>query len=140
MVRGMAAKKPPAKRPVFTRDEMSTGKGSKLVRRAATALSTGTGALPTPQVDTMKPKPPDAVRDEIRFRERASTAAIVGPVLAKQKAAPADLFAKRKMKEAEANLPDWNAEGFDDEVYPEDEVAEEVDPDKTDPGLDKAVR
>lgn len=138
MVPAMAAKKPPAKRPVFTRDEMSTGKGSKLVRRAATALSSaGTGSFPVLKVDTMKPKPPDAVRDEIRFRERASTAAIVGPVLAKQKATPADLFAKQKMKEAEANLPDWDAEGFDDEVYPEDEVAEEVDPDKTDPGLDK---
>ena len=135
----MAAKKPPAKRPVFTRDEMSTGKGSKLVRRAATALSTAgtTGAFPMLKVDTMKPKAPDAVRDEIRFRERAATAAIVGPVLAKQKAAPADLFARQKMKEAEANLPDWDAEGFDDEVYPEDGVAEEVDADKTDPGLDK---
>lgn len=138
MVGGMAAKKPPAKRPVFTRDEMSTGKGSKLVRRAATALSSvGTGSFPMLKVDTMKPKPPDAVRDEIRFRERAATAAIAGPVLAKQKAAPADLFARQKMKEAEANLPDWDAEGFDDEVYPEDEVAEEVDPDKTDPGVDK---
>jgi hypothetical protein len=135
----MAAKKPPAKRPVFTRDEMSTGKGSKLVKRAATVISSpASGTFPVLKVDTMKPPPlKDAVRDEIRYRERQATAAIVGPVLAKQKAAPADLFARQKMKEAEANLPDWDAE-YDDEDYPpEDEVAEEVDPDKTDPGLDK---
>ncbi|MBE2247907.1 MAG: hypothetical protein IAE78_00070 [Myxococcus sp.] len=134
----MAAKKPPAKRPVFTRDEMSTGKGSKLVRRAAAALSSpSTGAFPVLKVDSLKPATPasDAVRDEIRYRERRSTAAIAGPVLARQKPTPADLFAKQKMKEAEANLPDWD--GMDDEIYPDDEVAEEVDPDKTDPGLDK---
>lgn len=133
----MAAKKPPAKRPVFTRDEMSTGRGSKLVKRAASVISSpATGTAPALKVEP-SPTRQDAVRDEIRYRERQSTAAIVGPVLAKQKAAPADLFAKQKMKEAQANLPDWDAEGFDDEVYPEDEVADEVDPDATDPGLDK---
>lgn len=133
----MAARKPPAKRPVFTRDEMSTGKGSKLARHVATVLSSpNTGSFPALKVDSLRQSTAkDAVKDEIRYRERMATAAIVGPVLAKQKAAPADLFARQKMKEAEANLPDWDEE-FDDEVYPEDEVAEEVDPDKTDPGLE----
>ncbi|MBM4778300.1 MAG: hypothetical protein GQE15_11415 [Archangiaceae bacterium] len=133
----MAARKPPPKRPVFTRDEMSTGKGSKLARRVATVLSSpGTGNFPVLKVDSLKQTTTkDAVKDEIRYRERAANAAIVGPVLAKQKAAPADLFARQKMKEAEANLPDWDAEYDDPEVFPDDEVAEEYDPDKTDPGL-----
>lgn len=132
----MAAKKPGGKKPVFTRDEMSTGKGSKLMRRAASALSSpGTGGFPALKVDDLKQAPAkNPVRDEIRYRERMATAAIVGPVLSKQKPAPADTFAKQKMKEAEANLPDWGAEGFDDF---EDEVAEEYDPDRTDPGLDE---
>lgn len=111
----MAARKPPAKRPVFTRDEMSTGKGSKLARHVATVLSSpSTGNFPVLKVDSLKQSTAkDAVKDEIRYRERAANAAIVGPVLAKQKAAPADLFARQKMKEAEANLPDWDAE-YDD--------------------------
>lgn len=138
----MAAKKPPAKRPVFTRDEMSTGRGSKLAKRAASALSSGTGGFPALKVDDLKaPVAKNPVRDEIRYRERMANAAIAGPVLAKQKPAPADVFAKQKMKEAEANLPDWDAEGFDDyDAEPQDEVAEEYDPDKTDPGLDDKKR
>lgn len=81
------------------------------------------------------PTQKDPVRDEIRYRERAATAAIVGPVLAKQKAAPADTFARQKMREAEANLPSWD-DDFDDSG---DDPApanppEDWDPDKTDPG------
>lgn len=115
----MAAKKPPPKRPVFTRDEMSTGKGSKLMKRATSVIaSPPTGAYPVLKVDQLKPTTmsgKDAVRDEIRYRERQATQAIVGPVLAKNKAAPADTFAKQKMREAEANLPDWDAE-FEEDV------------------------
>lgn len=114
----MAAKKPPPKRPVFTRDEMSTGKGSKLQRRATSVISSpATGNFPILKVDQLKPTGPtkDAVRDEIRYRERQSNAAMVGPVLAKPKVAAPDTFARQKMKEAEANLPDWDAE-FEDEV------------------------
>jgi hypothetical protein len=157
----MAAKKPPAKRQVFTRDEMSTGKGSKLVRRAATALSSQstasfpklrvetpaprvphreraetalfsqkTAAFPKLKVETPAPRVPQAARTEIRLRERTSTTASAGSASAKQKTMPADLFAKQKMKEAQDNLPDW---GTDDEV----EVAQELDPDETDLGLDE---
>lgn len=119
----MAAKKPPPKRPVFTRDEMSTGKGSKLQRRASSVISSPpTGAYPILKVDQLKNTPAkDAVRDEIRYRERQSNAVMAGPLLAKPKAAAADTFARQKMKEAEANLPDWDAE-FEDDV--------------TDPGAD----
>jgi hypothetical protein len=114
----MAAKKPPPKRPVFTRDEMSTGKGSKLQRRATSVIaSPTTGAYPILKVDQLKSSTPakDAVRDEIRYRERQSNAVMAGPLLAKPKAAATDTFARQKMKEAEANLPDWDAE-FEDDV------------------------
>ncbi len=118
----MASKKTPPKRPVFSRDEMSTGKGSKLAKRATSVISSPpTGNYPALKVDQLRaPSVKDPVRDEIRYRERQATAAIVGPVLAKQKATPADTFAKQKMREAEANLPDWDAE-FEEDV--------------TDPGL-----
>lgn len=121
---------------------MSTGKGSKLMRRAASTISSpGTGGFPALKVDDLKAPPAkNPVRDEIRYRERAATAAIVGPVLSKQKPAPADTFAKQKMKEAAANLPDWDAEGFDDDFSDEGELAEEYDPDRTDPGLDEKER
>lgn len=137
MLQAMAAKKKPvARKPVFTRDEMSTGKGSKLIRHAAAVISSPpTGAYPVLKVDPA-PTTKDPVRDEIRYRERAATAAIAGPVLAKQKAAPADTFARQKMREAEANLPSWDDEDFDDSG--DDPVpaaqAEDWDPDKTDPG------
>lgn len=132
----MAAKKgPPPKRPVFTRDEMSTGKGSRLRNKVSTVISApGTGNFPMLKVNPVLHPNADAVRDEIRYRERQATAAIAGPVLAKPKPAAADTFAKQKMKEAEANLPDWDV---DDEIYPDDEVAPEYDPDRTDPGEDK---
>jgi hypothetical protein len=131
----MAAKKgPPPKRPVFTRDEMSTGKGSRLRSKVSSVISPpGTGSFPVLKVNPVAPPNAAAVRDEIRYRERQATAAIVGPVLAKPKPAAADTFAKQKMKEAEANLPDWDV---DDEIYPDDDVAPGSDPDRTDPGED----
>ncbi len=76
----------------------------------------------------------DAVRDEIRYRERQATAAIAGPVRTRPKAAPADTFARQKMREAEANLPDWDV---DDEVYPDDDGVPPGDPDQTAPGDDE---
>jgi hypothetical protein len=132
----MAAKKPPVRRVPFTRDEMSTGKGSKLKGRAATVVaSPKSGTFPTLKVEPLSASQ-SAVRDEIRYRERLANNAIAGPVLAKARPRVADTFAQQKMKEAEANLPDWASSEFDDEIYPDDEVAEEEDPDKTDPGLE----
>lgn len=129
----MAAKKgPPAKRPVFTRDEMSTGKGSRLRHKVSSVIAApNTGSFPVLKVNPVVPPNPDAVRNEIRYRERQATAAIVGPVLTKQKPAMADTFAKQKMKEAEANLPDWDV---DDEIYPDDDGAPADEQDRTDPG------
>ncbi len=111
---------------------MSTGKGSRLRNKVSSVINApGTGSYPVLKVNPVAPPNQTAVRDEIRYRERQATAAIAGPVLAKQKPAMADTFAKQKMKEAEANLPDWDV---DDEIYPDDEVAPEYDPDRTDPG------
>lgn len=127
----MASKKKPAgRKPVFAKDEMSTGRTSKLRQRIATVVA----AVPTGSYTKLTVDPPrpsvsnDPVRDEIRYRERQATASVSAVNREKPKPPSTDLLTKQKMKEAEANL----REGWDGED-PVDAFDEEED---TVPGLD----
>lgn len=132
MLARMASKKQPARKPVFAKDEMSTGKTSTLMKRAQAALAPlPSGSYAKLTVDPPRPSVSnDPVRDEIHYRERQVTAQ--NSALKKERPVPVaeDLQAKQLKQQAEANLhDDYGDEGgdFSDEFDDEEDTVPGID-------------